>query len=209
MALARWNPTQELSTLRSTMDRLFGGLMQDNVDSRRSSEIANYRLPVDITETEDRYVIRAPVPGFEPDEVEITIADGVLSILATHKEEREEEEGEFVRREVAFGNYIRQIALPGDVRGEDVKASFENGMLTVEVPRAQRPKPVRVEVQHSEGGRRRQRGEQAGEGRSEREAVGSGEGQAQSRTGAAAARAREGAPATSQQPQTAGSQDKT
>jgi HSP20 family protein len=161
MAIARWNPTNELSSLRTTMDRLFGELMEDGMQA------PSYRLPVDITETDDRYVIRAPVPGFEPDEVDITVADGVLGIMATHKEDKEEKEGRFIRREVAFGNYMRQIALPGDVKGEDVQADFENGVLTIEIPRARRPRPVRVEVKRSERRSRREDGQQGSQSGSE------------------------------------------
>ncbi len=160
MAIARWNPTNELSSLRTTMDRLFGELMEDGMAGHQRTQTPSYRLPVDITETEDLYVIRAPVPGFEPDEVDITVADGVLGILATHKEEREDKEGRFIRREVAFGNYMRQIALPGDVKGEDVQADFENGVLTIEIPRARIRQPVRVEVKRSERRSRRQNGRQ-------------------------------------------------
>lgn len=155
MALVRWNPTSELASLHSTMDRLFSDVFGEAFrgslagDGGRT-EAATYHLPVNIAETETGYRIQAPVPGFKPEEVEVTYADGVLSINAKRSEERSRQEGNYLRREVAFGNYQRQVTLASDVRAEDIKASFENGVLTVEVPRAQKPKPVRIQVQPGE-----------------------------------------------------------
>jgi HSP20 family molecular chaperone IbpA len=112
-----------------------------------------YYLPVDIKETDNGYLVEAPVPGFKPEEVEVTFSDGVLSINASRREEREEKEGRYLRREIAFGNYQRRIALPGDVQGENISARFDDGVLRVEVPRATRPEPRRIEVQQGEQAR--------------------------------------------------------
>jgi HSP20 family protein len=149
MAIARWSPIQELTTLHTTMDRLFGDMFEGNTDTENSG-LATYRLPVDISESEDGYVIKAPIPGFKPDEVEVSVSGGVLTISARHREERTEKKKNYLRREVVFGNFERQIALPGDVRGENIKATFTDGVLTVEVPRAPKPKPVRIEIKGEE-----------------------------------------------------------
>jgi HSP20 family protein len=129
-----------------------------------------YRLPVDIVESDSGYTVKAPVPGFRPEDVEVTFSDGVLSIEARRSEEAERAEGNYVRREVAAGNYRRLIALPDDVQAEQIKASFDNGMLTVEVPRAPRPEPIRIQVergeQSSEGSRQLTGKSEEGEGRS-------------------------------------------
>ena len=145
MAIARWSPFQELTTLHTTMDKLFGDMLESSTE-QGAMGLPTFRLPIDISETEDGYVIKAPIPGFTPDEVEVSVSGNVLSIRASHKEEKTEKKRNFLRREVAFGNFERQIALPNDVRGENIKAAFNNGLLTVEMPRAPKPQPKRIEV---------------------------------------------------------------
>src|ERR1700704_3036534 len=135
MALARWTPVNELTGLHNTMDRLFSDLFEGMESS--GSQPATFRLPVDIKETKDGYEIKAPIAGFKPEDVEVTFADGVLGIKATHKEEKSKQEGNYIRREVFFGNFQRQILLPPDVQGDNIKASFDHGLLTIEVPRSQ------------------------------------------------------------------------
>jgi HSP20 family protein len=137
------------------MDRLFSdvfgnayqGSMAGNGDT---SDALTYHLPVNIAETEQGYRIEAPVPGFKPEDVEVTFSDGVLSLRATRSEEQTREEGSYIRREISFGNYQRQISLPGEVRADRIKATFDNGVLKVEVPRAPKPEPRRIEVQPGE-----------------------------------------------------------
>jgi HSP20 family protein len=149
MALSRWSPINELTGLHNTMDRLFGEMFESIETS--GMDAPTFRLPVDIKETKDGYVVKAPIAGFKPEDVELTFSDGVLSIKATHKEEKNQKEGSYIRREVIFGNYQRQIVLPPDVQGESIKAGFDNGLLTVEVPRKSRPQPKRIEVHSSHG----------------------------------------------------------
>jgi HSP20 family protein len=137
------------------MDRLFGDAFGEAFGNSREGDtegtgIATYRLPVDIAEIENGYRIQAPVPGFKPEDVEVTFSDGVLTISARRSHEETRKEGRYMRREVAFGNYERQITLPGDIRAQDIKATFDNGLLTVEVPRAPRPQPMRIEIRPGE-----------------------------------------------------------
>jgi HSP20 family protein len=162
MAIARWSPIQELTTLHTTMDRLFGDMLEGNNETD-SGGLASYRLPVDISETEDGYLIKAPIPGFKPEEVEVSVSGGVLTISAKHQEERTEKKRSYLRREVVFGNFERQIALPGDVRGENIRATFNDGVLQVEVPRTPKPKPVRIEVRGEDQSKQLQGSKQGSE----------------------------------------------
>jgi HSP20 family protein len=146
MAIARWTPMGDMTSLHSAMERLFGELLQGDVAGGESPGTL-FRLPVDITESEKGYVIRAPIPGFSPEEVEVAFSDGVLTIVARHTEDRPQQEGNYIRRETRWVNFMRQIALPSDVRADDIQASFENGELIVEVPRAPRPQPTKIDVQ--------------------------------------------------------------
>lgn len=156
MAIIRWNPTNDLAGLHSAMDRLFSDVFGEMYASTergaggKQTERPTFHLPVNIEETENGYRIQAPVPGFKPDDVEVTFDEGVLTIDARRTEEKRTEKENLVRREVAFGNYRRQIPLPGDVRADDITASFENGVLTIEVPRARKPQPKRIQIQGGE-----------------------------------------------------------
>ena len=170
MAIVRWTPANDLASLHSAMDRLFGDMFGDvfapmssstramqktNGDGGEGSQMPTYHLPVNIVEEKDGFRIEAPVPGFRPEDVEVTFADGVLTIQASRREERERKDGSYVRREVAMGNYRRQISLPGDVRGDDITATFENGVLKLFVPRTPRPEPKRIQVEAGEPARQR------------------------------------------------------
>jgi HSP20 family protein len=152
--MVRWSPASELTNLHSAMDRLFGDLLGEAIGSSGGRDDRtgppSYRLPVDVVEVDNGYRIEAPVPGFRPEDVEVTFSDGILSIRAKRSEERRQQDGDYVRREVAFGNYERQIVLPGNIQAEKIKAGFDNGMLTIEVPRARRPQPLRIDVQRPE-----------------------------------------------------------
>jgi HSP20 family protein len=165
MAIVRWGPTRswgptgDVAGLHSTIDRLFSDMFGEaNVGTSRDDQsgdsggydMPTFHLPVNIVDTEQGYRIQAPVPGFRPEDVEVTFSDGVLTINAKRSEEQTRQEGNYLRREVGFGNYWRQIALPGDVRADDIRATFDNGVLTVEVPRAPKPEPKKIEVKPGE-----------------------------------------------------------
>ena len=155
MAIVRWNPTNDLASLHSAMDRLFSDVFgemfaTERGDAGKQTERPTFHLPVNIAETENGYRVEAPVPGFRPEDVEVMFSEGILTINARRSEEKHAQEGSVVRREVAFGNYRRQISLPGDVRADDIRASFDNGILTIEVPRAPKPAPKRIQIQGAE-----------------------------------------------------------
>jgi HSP20 family protein len=146
-ALIRWNPSSDLINLHSQMDQLFGELSEAWRGPQRGSNVVSAAfLPVDIERTDDAIVIRASVPGFEPDEVDITVENGVLTIDAQHEEEDEQTEGNVLRRERYVGRLYRQIVLGDGVRGEEAEASFDNGELTIRVPLEQKQQPRRVRV---------------------------------------------------------------
>jgi HSP20 family protein len=142
------------------MDRLFGDFFGSDVTTRTAerSEAGNggrryhptYHLPVNVSETREGYNVEAPVPGFRPEDVEVTFSDGMLTINARRSEEQTRREENYMRREVAVGNYWRQIPLPGDVRTDQIKATFDNGILMVDVPCAPKPEPKRIKIQPGE-----------------------------------------------------------
>ncbi|MEA2672000.1 MAG: hypothetical protein QOG45_2220 [Chloroflexota bacterium] len=127
MGLIRWKPGTELMNLHSEMDRLFEELAGDMGMARWTN--------------------RASVPGFNPDEVSVTVDQGILTIDAQHREEKEKKEKNCVRQERFSGRLYRQIALGQDVTGDEANATFANGVLTVTVPLAARSEPRKIPVQ--------------------------------------------------------------
>ena len=147
MAISRWSPVGELASLHTAMDRLFGDFfggstLEPEVNGSRTA----WYLPLDIVDTEGAYRVKAAVPGFAPEEVDVTFNDGVLSITAEHREDKTAQEGTYLRRELRLGNYSRSVQLPGGIRPEAIKASFDSGMLTVEIPKVAKPQPVKIQI---------------------------------------------------------------
>ena len=105
-----------------------------------------HTLPLDIRHTEEAFWIEASVPGFRPEDVEITLDENVLTIRGTPRDEDESLHGGYVQRERQRGPVYRQVGLAAEVRADEITASFENGVLTVMVPRAKRAEPKRIPV---------------------------------------------------------------
>jgi HSP20 family protein len=143
MAVVRWNPWSDLFTLHDQIDQMLQARSPEG-ESRNGSD--HFTLPVDIRQDDEAFVIEASVPGFEPDDVEVTFENGVLSIKGTHREERTEGRDAYVRRERRTGSVYRQIALPAEVRADEISAAFQNGVLTVTIPRAQKAQAKRIPV---------------------------------------------------------------
>jgi HSP20 family protein len=146
MALVRWSPWGELFDLHSQMDQLFQSLTETQGGGNGNGTSSYMNLPVDIHQTEEAYTIEASVAGFRPEDVEVTFEDGVLTIRGTHRQENEQKQGTWVRRERKMQSVHRQISLPAEVRADEISASFDNGVLRVTVPRAQKTQPKRIQV---------------------------------------------------------------
>lgn len=136
MALVRWNPWGELISMQEQLGQAFFDRPRDYVA----------HLPLDIRQTDDAFIIEGSVPGFDPEQVEVTFDNGLLTVSATWQDESEEKRGEFVRRERQMSSFFRQITLPDEVRSDEIDASFNNGVLTITVPRTQKPAPKKIPV---------------------------------------------------------------
>lgn len=162
MAIVRWNPWSDLLNLHSQMDDLFQSLTPGTSTGGNGGERTFLQLPVDIRQTDDAFVIEASVPGFKPEEVEVTYDDGLLTISGQREEHGEQKKGEWVRRERRLASVYRQVGLPAEVRADEIHASFNNGVLEITAPRAQRAKPKRIPVTSEEKGGRKVIEHQAG-----------------------------------------------
>jgi HSP20 family protein len=146
MALVRWEPTRELDSLQSEMNRLFEGFFGttgragDGVRSRR------WIPAMDLVETDDHLVLRADLPGMNEDDIDIEVKDNVLTVSGERKAEQEEKEEGYYRVERAFGSFSRSLTLPQGVSADQVSANFDNGVLEVRIPKPEERKPQRVQI---------------------------------------------------------------
>lgn len=139
MAITRWNPWSDLFDLSTQLDQAFNARPNNGNSVLRS-------LPVDIRQTDTEFVIDASAPGFKPDEVEVTVDGDVLTIRGNHSVESEDKGDQYVRRERRQSSVYRRIGLPTGVRADEISATFDNGVLHVTVPRAQKAQPRRIPV---------------------------------------------------------------
>jgi HSP20 family protein len=137
--LARWNPWQELSALDREMSdltrRLFGGGWL--TPSPRLAGGSAWNPAVDVFSREGDLVVRAEIPGVDPEkDIDISFQDGTLTIRGERKLEEKTERDNYFRFESSYGSFQRSIPVPQGVKAEDVKATYENGILEVVIPKA-------------------------------------------------------------------------
>jgi len=140
----RPSPFGELMTLRSAMDRLF----EDSFVRRPfgAGIDGGNTLPLDVTSTNDALVVEAALPGIKPEDVEITVEDGTLSIRGNYREERREGEGESLLSEIRRGTVYRTVTLPSGLEPDKATASFEHGVLKLRVPKAEATKLRQIRI---------------------------------------------------------------
>ncbi len=147
MSLIRWDPFDDLVSLRESMDKLF----EDFFTRRpRGQSLAAWQPALEVFETDGDVVVRAELPGVDPKQVEITATDDAITIKGESRTEQEEKSRHYVRRELRYGAFMRTVPLPGGVRGDQAKASFKNGILEIRVPKSERAKPKTVKVEVAE-----------------------------------------------------------
>ena len=140
--LIRWEPAREMMTLREAMDRLF-----DDAFTRPLSLREGWAAPaIDMYQTDDEIVVKAALPGIKPDEVQINITGEVLHIKGEMKHQEEKKEKAWHMREQRWGAFERAVVLPTDVVADQAKAEFENGVLTITLPKAEEVKPKLINI---------------------------------------------------------------
>lgn len=101
---------------------------------------------MDMYETDNAVVVKVSVPGVKPEEVQVSVVGDTLTIRGEFKADEKVENGQYFCRELARGQFARSVSLPGMVQADKAKAEFENGLLTIELPKAKEAKPKVVRV---------------------------------------------------------------
>ncbi len=137
MTVVRYVPWALLNRLHREFDQTFDAAARD----------ATWAPAVDIHEENQRFVVRADLPGVKPADIEITTDKGVLSLRGTRQFEKRSEDGRYSRVERVNGKFVRSFTLPENVQADAIKASFKDGVLELTIPRIAKPEPRRIEVQ--------------------------------------------------------------
>jgi HSP20 family protein len=140
--LIRWEPAREMMTLREAMDHLF-----DDAFTRPLTLRDGWSAPaIDMYQTDDEVVVKASLPGVKTDEVQINITGEILTLKGETKQVQENKDQAWHMREQRWGTFERSIALPTEVIADQAKAEFENGILTITLPKAEEVKPKIINI---------------------------------------------------------------
>lgn len=143
--LTRRDPIREMLSWNRAMERMLDNLYGEG--ELGYGEPFNLRIPLDVIENEEEFIVKADVAGINPDDIEITYTENNLSIKAEIADEREEkEEGRYHLRERRFGTFSRTISMPGTVDSDNINAETENGVLKIHLPKKEEVKPKRIEI---------------------------------------------------------------
>jgi HSP20 family protein len=143
--ITRYDPFGEMVTLRQAMDRLF----EDSSVSPLSWRTLNGEsstAALDVHQTDDEIVVSASLPGLKPEDVDITITGQTLSIRGEFKADEKIDRDQYLYRERRYGSFNRQLQLPVRVQGDAATATFENGVLTLRIPKSEDVKPRQIEI---------------------------------------------------------------
>ena len=142
----RTSPLGELVSLRQAMDRLFEDSFVRPRGAWSFATETGASLPLDVTNTPDALLVEAALPGVRPEDVEITVEDGTLTIRAETASERQETQGETIINEIRRGSMSRAVSLPSGLEADKATATFEHGILRLSFPRAEAVKPRQIRI---------------------------------------------------------------
>ncbi len=147
MTLTRWNPLRDMEEIFDRFNRSYGRLPALRSEgSQELMTIADWAPTVDVSETDDEYLIKVELPEVRKEDVKVTIHDGVLTLQGERKLEREEKNKKYHRVERAYGSFARSFTLPDNVDDNSVKARNKDGMLYLHLGKTAEAKPKSIEV---------------------------------------------------------------
>ena len=141
--VTRWDPFQDVLSLREAMNQL---VEESFVRPAAGQNGKNFVPALDFSETAEGYLVEAALPGIKPEDVEVTVENNVLTIKGETRQETDNKQRNFHRVERHFGSFQRTIGLPTTVKADAIQASLTNGVLRLEIPKAEEVKPRKISV---------------------------------------------------------------
>ena len=145
MAIVRWEPLRDLMTAQREFDRLFREAFSPATGGGEVST-RTWAPPVDIYEDGENLVLKAELPGINPDDVEVRVEDNTLYLKGERKFEKEVKEENYHRVERAYGNFARTFSLPNTIDSDKVAANYKDGVLTLTMPKREEAKPKSIKI---------------------------------------------------------------
>jgi HSP20 family protein len=157
--MTRWDPFQDLRDAQDEMAQMAQMTQMAQMSPRLAHALGLHAQQgsgratttawapaLDISERKDAYLVTVELPGVEPDDLEITLEDGLLTIQGERHFAHDSTEQQFHRVERRYGAFRRSITLPAQVQAEQIEASFDNGVLQIMVPKMEEATPKRIQV---------------------------------------------------------------
>jgi HSP20 family protein len=146
MTIVRWDPFRNVAVLQNRMNSLFQDFSRQQNGEKDVQTPASFAPPVDIYEDEHKIVLKLEVPGMKQEELDVRVENNTLSVQGERKLEKEEKEENFHRIERRFGTFYRAFSLPTTVDSANVKASYDSGVLKVELNKKAESKPRQIKI---------------------------------------------------------------
>ena len=147
MAIVRWQPFCDLMATERGFDRLFRDAFSSVLPVREGELPTRAWAPaVDICENENNIVLKAELPGVDPKDVEVRVEDNTLYLKGERKFEKDTKEENYHRMERSYGSFARSFALPNSIDAEKVAAEYQDGLLTLTLPKREETKPKTIKV---------------------------------------------------------------
>ena len=141
-----WDPINEFSSLRNTVERLFDEAWVRPSAVYSTATKAPHGIATDLWEHDDEFRVEALLPGMGPEDVDISVQGNVLTISAQRNSRDDSSDVRWYMREMPIGHYYRQFTLPAPVNGEAVEAHMENGILSLRLPKVAAARSHRIEI---------------------------------------------------------------
>ncbi len=141
--ITRWEPFRGVTTLQDQINRLFNDAFERTGEQ---SNLSAWAPPVDIYETEQELVVKADLPDVDPKDLDIRVENNLLTIRGERKFEKKVNEESYLRVERSYGSFARSFTLANTVHTDAIKAEYENGVLTLSIPKGEEAKPKQIKV---------------------------------------------------------------
>ncbi len=143
MVMQRFDPFIELKQMQDTLGRIWRGA---GSSPTADGDMETWAIPLDVAEEGDNFVVKASLPGVHPDDIKVHIEDNVLTIRGHTSSEHEHKDGNYLMHERRTGNFYRALRLPDSVDTDKGTPYYENGVLTISIPKAESKKAKELKM---------------------------------------------------------------
>ncbi len=150
MAVVRWSPWREIERLRRIMEDAFDEFLSETTTGKPRRERFELVPPMDVYDAGDKIVIKVELPGVRKEDVEVTVKGRDLVIKGEKKREEEHRDENYYYTERVYGKFVRSVTLPVDVKIDEIKAVFKNGVLEIELPKVEEAKAKEIKIEVAE-----------------------------------------------------------